>query len=119
MRRIVLIAAFLAFTASCLYVPWRVRTGNDYVFIGYAPLWSGPRYRGAQRQTTQPKDIFDQIAPEPEEDERRQANYVNARAARATPDFGRIVLQAAGLAAITGLAMLIVPKRPPEPAIHN
>ena len=83
MRRFILIAALLLFTASCLYVPWRMRVPYGTLFVGYAPLWTGPRYVWVGGFS---------------------AGLVRERA---TIDYGRVGLECAALAALTAVALLL------------
>jgi hypothetical protein len=41
-QRIILIVYCLLLAYCCIWVPWHVAQGQDYVRAGYGWLWSGP-----------------------------------------------------------------------------
>ncbi len=40
--RIVLVAYCLLLAYCCLWVPWHIAPGTDYIRVGYGWLWVGP-----------------------------------------------------------------------------
>jgi len=95
MRRFILIAALLLFTASCLYVPWRVRGPHGSSKVSYDLLWSAQP--GVPKSLPADFSGFDRPGD-------FKAAWIRERA---TIDYGRLGLQFAALAALTTTALLL------------